>query len=147
MSLPSHGWLERPCPRRSCVMTRKPWDARKKAWFSQLSELRGQPWLRVTTGPSFAPQSLKYKLTPSRVRITSPTKPAVDICRGALGAVCLLPADATVVVSVAAIPPIIKFRRFASGETFSKSLVMAPIQELFDRKMEGLGCLPVESSE
>src|SRR5258706_6631726 len=139
MSLPSHGWLERPCPRRSCVMTRNPWDARKKAWFSQLSELSGQTWLSVTMGPSFAPQSLKYRLTPSRVRITSPVWPVDDICPVVPGPDCLLAADATVVVKVATIPPISRFRRFASGETCPKSLVMAQVQKLFDPEMGGIG--------
>src|SRR3954464_2375547 len=117
-------------------MIRNPCDARKKAWFSQLSELSGQPWLSVTTGASFAPQSLKYRLTPSRVRITSPVWFADDMCATAApGPDCLPAADATVVVKVAAIPPISRLRRFASGETCPKSLVMAQVQELFDREI------------
>ena len=56
MSLPCQGWLERPWPRRSCAMQRKPFDARWNICDSQASELSGQPWLKLTTGPE--PQSL-----------------------------------------------------------------------------------------
>ena len=56
MSLPCQGWLERPWPRRSWAMHRKPREARKSIWSSKASELSGQPWLKTTGWP--VPQSL-----------------------------------------------------------------------------------------
>ena len=48
MSWPPHGWLDRPCPRRSWAMARKPFEATKNICDSQLSAFSGQPWLKTT---------------------------------------------------------------------------------------------------
>ena len=51
-SLPSQGWLERPWPRRSWAMARKPCAATKCSWSSQASAVSGQPWLNTTGWPA-----------------------------------------------------------------------------------------------
>ena len=56
ISLPSHVWVERPCPRRSWAMHRKPRDAKNIICASQSSALSGQPWLKTMGWP--LPQSL-----------------------------------------------------------------------------------------
>src|SRR5688500_8175271 len=56
MSLPFHGWLERPWPRRSWATQRKPLDARWNICVSPASALNGQPRLKTIVGPE--PQSL-----------------------------------------------------------------------------------------
>jgi hypothetical protein len=56
MSWPSLTWLERPWPRRSWAMTRKPLLAKKIIWLSQSSADNGQPWLNTIGWP--LPQSL-----------------------------------------------------------------------------------------
>ena len=61
MSLPCQGWLERPWPRRSCAMQRKPCDARWNICASQASEQSGQT-----------------SITPRRVRITQSIKVDAD---------------------------------------------------------------------
>ena len=48
-------------------MQRKPFEARKSIWASQLSEFSGQPWLNTTGWPT--PQSLNQIWVPSRTVI------------------------------------------------------------------------------
>jgi len=51
MSLPDEGWLDRPWPRRSCAMARKPFCARNSSCPSQASAFNGQPWRTGRQGP------------------------------------------------------------------------------------------------